>query len=375
MTVSAGKNSKGCRILILIGEMGSGGAEQQMCYYLQAMDRERYQPHLVVWNYQESDVNVARVRAMGVPIRGYPIEQSSLQKLYRFASLVRTLKPEIVHCFSDYLNFAAFFGARAGGAIAVGAIRGEINLTELMESRPVFWRLSSSLPRHQISNSHSAKKAMVQRAKWFAPKQTLVVPNALDLDRYRVAPVPKSPPFPILGIGSLVSCKRWDRVLKVAAELKRRDIPCVVQIAGDGPLREELEALRSAMGVTERVQFLGYRKDIPDLIASAGCIVHTSDSEGLPNALMEAMASGRAVVATDVGDVSRLIENGKTGFVVPANDSEALLSRIIEMIADVNIAERLGLAARDYARRNFALSRLVEETFDAYCSAGWTASI
>jgi glycosyltransferase involved in cell wall biosynthesis len=128
-------------------------------------------------------------------------------------------------------------------------------------------------------------------------------------------------------------------------------------------LREELEALRSSMGVTDSIHFLGYRKDIPDLIAASRCIVHTSDTEGLPNAVMEAMASGRAVVATDVGDVSRLIEDGKTGFVVPVSDFEALLSRIIEMITDVNIAERLGLAAREFARRNFALSRLVEETF------------
>ena len=107
------------------------------------------------------------------------------------------------------------------------------------------------------------------------------------------------------------------------------------------------------------------------LISRARVIVHTADSEGTPNAVMEALASGRPVVATDAGDVGRLVTNGVTGFVVPDDDPHALLARVIDVLTDDNVAIRLGDAARCYARREFTLPRLAAETLDVYRAAGW----
>jgi glycosyltransferase involved in cell wall biosynthesis len=118
---------------------------------------------------------------------------------------------------------------------------------------------------------------------------------------------------------------------------------------------------------------MGYRQDVADLITTARLVVHSSDGEGSPNAIMEALASGRPVVATDVGDVGRLIENGKTGFVVPRDDSKALLARVIEVLTNEDLAIRMGELALEFARREFSLPRLVSDTFDAYRSAGWKA--
>src|SRR5215471_2762232 len=83
-----------CRILFLVGELVAGGQEQQLIYLLQEIDRQKYRPGLVVWNYQESDVNLPKVQALGVPIWGYPIEASSRQKLYCFMRLARSLSVE-----------------------------------------------------------------------------------------------------------------------------------------------------------------------------------------------------------------------------------------------------------------------------------------
>jgi glycosyltransferase involved in cell wall biosynthesis len=99
--------------------------------------------------------------------------------------------------------------------------------------------------------------------------------------------------------------------------------------------------------------------------------VHTSDSEGCPNVVMEAMACGRAVVATDAGDVPTLVEDGKTGFVVPRGDEATLLARLVTLMTDHDLCRRMGEAGRAKAEQQFGLDRLVSETLAAYRAMGW----
>src|SRR5690606_37838342 len=131
-------------------------------------------------------------------------------------------------------------------------------------------------------------------------------------------------------------------------------------------LAGDLEDLAARLGVRDIVRLLGRRLDVPDLIARSRLVVLTSDGEGTPNVIMEAMASGRPVVATDVGDVARIVQHGETGFVVPPEDAGALVERVCEIIADDALAARLGAAARKRAELDFGLGRLVAETLDAY---------
>ncbi len=360
-----------CRILFLIGELVAGGAEKQLVCLLQEMDRTRYRPGLVVWNYKESDVNVPEVRSLEVPLWGYPLEVSSYRKLSHLVRLSRILSPEVVHSYSNYTNFAAFCAARLAGAVGVGSVQNEIDPADFIEKRAVIGRLSASLPRVQMSNSHAAAERIMADRKWFTPGRLALVTNPIDVSKFRSDPVPMSPPHVILGIGSLIPFKRWDRLLKIAQQLKRRDLPVQINIAGDGPLRGQLEAMASDLGVADMTRFLGYRSDIPDLIARARLVVHTSDAEGTPNVVMEALAAGRAVVATDAGDVRKLIENGKTGFVIARDDTETLAARIVEIVTDDELAAGMGKAASEYARREFSMSRPLKEVFDVYRSAGW----
>jgi glycosyltransferase involved in cell wall biosynthesis len=119
---------------------------------------------------------------------------------------------------------------------------------------------------------------------------------------------------------------------------------------------------------------MGDRNDIPSLLANAAFLVHTSDVEGLPNVVLEAMACGRAVIATDAGDVPYLIDNGMTGFVVPREDEAALTSRITTLLADRELCRRMGEAGRIKVEREFGVERLRSETFAAYRAEGWRDS-
>ena len=124
-------------------------------------------------------------------------------------------------------------------------------------------------------------------------------------------------------------------------------------------------------GVADNLQFIGHMDDIPKLISEASFLVHTSESEGCPNAVMEAMACGRAVVATDVGDVALLIDDMKTGFVVHPRDDAMLIDRIATLISNRDLCSLMGKAARGKAEKEFGLGRVVSDTLNAYKAAGW----
>ncbi len=368
--VDVARQSAGCRLLYLVGELHTGGLERQLWYLLRAMDRDRYKPAVAVWNYREEDVHVGPIRALGVPIHALPAGAGRVAKLGALSRLARRLKPEVIHSYTFYTNFAAYWAARSAGAVGVGSVRGELNWG-IRDAGPVIGRLSARWPAHQVCNAACAATALRELRGPFLPRQLSIVRNGLDLDAYPAAPLPARAIPRILGVGYLLPVKRWDLLLGAARQLKQAGIRFEMRIAGGGPLRSALEQQARDLGVNDCVEFLGDRSDVARLLADSTVVVHTSDSEGCPNAVMEAMASGRAVVATDAGDIPLLIENGVSGFVVPRGDTDAIAERLSALIGDPGLCARMGEAARAAAVRAFGLQRLVTESLAAYRSAGW----
>jgi glycosyltransferase involved in cell wall biosynthesis len=359
-----------CRILYLVGQLMPGGAEQQLCYLLQAIDRERYRPALAVWSLRENDMYVSSVQKLGIPIYSFPQAVSGAAKLTAFRQLVGTLKPEILHSCSFFTNFAAWWAALGRAVIPIGAIRGNFILDK-KDSGLLLGSLSARWPRAHIINSFASAENARRTKGLFGPRYIYVVRNGLDLHRFRAAPLPSERQVRIVGIGSLVPVKRWDRLLLAAVQLKRKGCDFSIRIVGDGPLRGSLERQSRELGVTSKVKFLGHSNNVPDLLANSTFLVHTSDSEGYPNVLMEAMACGRAVVATDVGDVASLVEDGHTGFLVGRGEDAMLVERMIKLIRNRDLCWRMGEAGRAKAEREFGLDRMVKETLDAYQKVGW----
>jgi glycosyltransferase involved in cell wall biosynthesis len=359
-----------CRLLYLAGELHKGGLERQLYYLLRTIDRERYKPAIAVWNYRESDLHVPLLRAIGVPIYSLSTASSRFGKLNAFRRLVKDLEPEVVHSCNFYTNFAASWGAFGTRAVAVGSVRGAFAVSK-KTSGPLVGRLSARWPAYQIYNSFAAAEEVPRSRSVFVPRQVDVVSNGLDLERFRRLDISPNGTTQIVGVGYLLPAKRWERLLSAAVELKRQGLDYQIRIVGGGPLRHLLEQQANKLDVVDRVQFVPHTNDVPGLLAQAAFLAHTADNEGCPNAVMEAMACGRAVVATDVGDVPRLVDDGITGFLVRQGDEALLAERMATLITDRGLCSRMGEAARQKAERDFGLDRLVRETLAAYRNAGW----
>jgi glycosyltransferase involved in cell wall biosynthesis len=363
-----------CRILYLLGQLRPGGQERQLYYLLKAMDRRRCQPALAVWNNcTRDDVYVQEIEHLDVPIYACSGGSSVRIKLAELRRLVAGLQPEIIHSYCFYMNIIAWSIARHSKAIPIGSIR-----QDFTDER---WRLggglrgmimgglSARLPASQIFNSWTAKIAAEKYGGLFKPNHIHVVPNGIDTARVKTYP-PVETGY-LLAIGRLEAVKRWDRLLKVLSVMSTRGFDFFLRLVGEGPLRKDLESLTRQLGLSRHVEFLGRRQDIPALLRESLFLIHTADAEGCPNVVLEAMAAGRAVVATDAGDVPYLVEDGKTGFVVPRGDDLRLVECIAKLISNPELSYRMGKTGRIKAEQEFGLDRLVSKTLAAYQALGW----
>jgi glycosyltransferase involved in cell wall biosynthesis len=189
-------------------------------------------------------------------------------------------------------------------------------------------------------------------ARTCSPADTVVIPNAID--------VPVAPPARngtrrprLVAVGRLKAPKDFLTLVRAVAELPAR--ACELVVVGDGPDREELEAEIRDLGLDGDVRLLGERSDVAELLAGADAFVLSSVSEGMPISVLEAMAAGLPVVATQVGGVPELVADGETGFLVPPGEPQALADALRRLLADQDLRQRLGDAGLERVRRSFDL--------------------
>lgn len=172
---------------------------------------------------------------------------------------------------------------------------------------------------------------------------------------------------PMVGlVGRLSKEKGIDVFLRAAAEVLLQCPETKFVVAGEGPERGVLEGLIETLKIRPSVSMLGRRDDMPAVYASLDVMVLSSRMEGLPMALLEAMASSLAVIATPVGEVPSLISNGHTGVLVPVDDAHVLAGAIVELLRDPQQRRRLGTAARQRMERDFYAERMTADYLCVY---------
>jgi glycosyltransferase involved in cell wall biosynthesis len=349
---------RGLRICFLAGTLGQGGAERQLFYILKCLKEcgaEVSLLTLVAGEHWE-----APIRQLGVAIHFVGGSGSRLMRLGRVLQTVRRLRPRIVQCQHFYTSIYGAVAGRCLGIPSVGAVRSD-GFNELKSNGRFFGRLSLILPNWLVANSERAIKNL--RSLGYNPRKFLLLPNVVDTESFRPDGRPGSKDeFVILGVGSLEPVKRFDRLLEIAADLRGRTNRVIrVVIAGDGTQRDSLAALAEQTrrkGV--KVDMVGRVGDPLKLYQSADVLLLASDREGTPNVVMEAMACGLPVVATNVGGVSDLVKNGETGFLFEPGDTVGALVPLERLACEPALAAEIGQRARAFVEKHHSVSLLPE---------------
>ncbi len=168
--------------------------------------------------------------------------------------------------------------------------------------------------------------------------------------------------FVVLMVGIIRSVKRHVIALRAFQSLLDKHPAARLLLAGDGPMQKEMEQLARTLGIHERVRFLGHRDDVPDLMTAADVLLLTSRSEGVPQAVTQALGLGLPVVATAVGGVPELVMHEQTGLLIPPEDPQATTDALLRIAEDRQLAARLGVAGQKHAIANFSLTAMLDKT-------------
>lgn len=194
-----------------------------------------------------------------------------------------------------------------------------------------------------------------ERYQTHSDKTTLRAKLGLDTNRKYVACVARFHPI-----------KDHTSMLQGFAQLARQRSDVDLLLIGDGPRRAELQSLVQELGIQDRVQFLGVRSDVADLLQAVDVFALTSLCEAASLTLLEAMAAGLPVVVTDVGGNPEIVRQGKEGLLVPRQDATAIGTALARILSDSNLASRMGLAGKQRVKETYTLERTIERYHQLY---------
>lgn len=360
------------KVFLLIGQLGLGGAEKQLVLLASGL-RERGVETTVLVMFEGGPREEA-LRAAGVPVvrlgfcrrvDGWRILSGNVVAFSRLVRFLRRERPDVLHAFLFHGYVAAAPAARLAGVPAI--VAGRRNIGDFSRCRRVARALERVAFRASdllIANADAVARVACDRDD-VDPHKITVVRNGLPASAF----VPAPPDETLVTALPLILCianfhwyKGQRYLLQAVAALGARGLPCTLVLVGDGRERAELERLAARLGVDAR--FLGARTDVECLLARADVVVLPSLQEGLSNAIMEAMAAGRPVVATDVGGNAELLEG--RGLLVPPADAAALARALAGVLTDAALARRLGERAREWCSANLRADVMVDRHIAIY---------
>lgn len=237
---------------------------------------------------------------------------------------------------------------------------------------PILEPLVTVLSRRVVCVCEAVLESHVRRLPWVARRFVTVANGISPAARTRPRQAVREAlgttddALVVLTVGSLTPQKAQHVLVEAFASVQTEWPQAVLWVAGEGPRRQTLERLAEDQGVSHGIRFLGDRSDVADLMEAADLFVLSSEREGLPVTLLEAMRAGRPSVVTDVGGCAEAVEDGRTGRVVPRGDTRALASAMSEVLRDETLRRRMGLAAQLRWHERFTADRMVAETEALY---------
>jgi glycosyltransferase involved in cell wall biosynthesis len=354
----------------MIDRLLRGGTESQLVALIEHLDRSRVEPSLCLLDGEDA-------LSRSLEPAGCPVLRLGVRALSRPATLVqavrlaRFLRRRRVDVLQLYFPDSTYLGVLAGQLAGVPhVVRTRNNLNHWMTpTHRWLGRFCNTLVTATVVNCKAARRAVLVDERPH-PESVVVLENGVDLDRFLALPsvagrTSALGPRRVGLVANLRPVKGVDVFVEAAARVARADPEVTFAVAGEGEARPALERRIEELGLGERFTLAGSVRDIPAFLAGLDVAVLCSRAEGMPNAVLEYMAAGRAIVATAVGGTVELIEDEVTGLLVPPEDAEALARAITRLLTKPDLAPRLAAAARRRAREHFSREAMVRR-FEAF---------
>jgi glycosyltransferase involved in cell wall biosynthesis len=355
------------RILFLSTSMGMGGADQQILTLARAMRARNHEVRIVA---------LAPLGQMGLEAQrdGIPTESLELRRglgaiprIFRLVRIIRAWRPDVLHSHLVHANLLA----RAIRPLTrVPALVSTIHsINDGGRIRMAAYRLTSRVVDRVTVISRLAGEHYL--AIGAVPQRLLeIVPNAVDTERFRHLPSARvairrelrvEDAFVWLAVGRFEEAKDYPTMIAAFARLAADCPHSRLLLVGKGSLKERVEQLVQEAGLRERVHFLGVRRDVPEIMSAADGYLLSSAWEGMPVVLLEAASVGLPIVATRVGGVAEVVDDGTTGFLVPPADPASLagaMKRVETLVPEARAA--MSTRARALVEQQYGTVRIME---------------
>jgi len=376
------------KIVRIIARLNIGGPSLHVVNLNKGLSPDRFESLLVTGSpnpgegslldyAQENGVQPVVIPEMVGEASLRPRDFKALLRLYR---ILRIERPQIVHTHTAKAGFLGRLAARlAGVPILVHTYHGTVlhgyyGPLKTWLLRQMERQLARTTDR-LVAVSALGKEDLI--AYGVAPSEKIsVIPLGFDLEPFFDCRSLKGefrrelgldPDDKLVGIlGRIFPIKNHRLFLESAAQIAQQESNVRFVIVGDGILRSETEKYAQDLGIHQQVIFTGWRRDLPRIYADLDLLVISSNNEGTPVSAIEAMASGCPVVATRVGGLPDIVQEGETGYLVPAKKAKALATAMLKLIRNPQTAKQMGMSAQLSVRERFSLNRLVCDTEDLY---------
>jgi glycosyltransferase involved in cell wall biosynthesis len=348
-------------VLHLIGSLAIGGTERQLVEFIRRSsvpENHRVavfdEPGALAGLVPHEPIVIGQIRRQ---LRKMP---SNIQCAWTLRGVVRDLGVNLVHA---HLGFSEVLATVAPRRVPLVASRRGRNIG--FEGKG-YLRLIEGFAHRRTSQMicNSEYLARYTRGSDLWPPPIKVIYNGIDLERFQPVPMPQAGPPTIAVVANLRAYKGHERFLRAFRGLRQMVPGAKALLVGDGPDRERLLALSSILGLEDDVTFVGQVGDPRPFIARSHILVLASSHEGFPNAILEAMAMGRPVVATRVGGVPELVRHGVDGLLTSL-DPHSLATAMVTLLKDERLRTQMGVEARGHAE-SFDWGRVVRDTEAVY---------
>lgn len=364
------RNSRRPRILQIVTKADLGGAQVHVLDLLRGF-KDDFEMVLATG---EEGYCTDQARNIGIECHVLPslVQRidpiSDLKATAESIKLIRAIRPDLVHC---HTTKAGLVGRLAARLVSVPAVF-TAHTWCFSEGTSLAWRalgrpaetFAALCSKKIITVSDANRTAAIARKIARADKFITVHNGGADTP-HRARPGSGNPPR-IMMVARFAAQKNQTLLVETVAKLKR---PAILTLIGDGPLRQQAEQAAAACPAHIKVEFLGQRRDIPELLAQADLFVLSTNWEGFPISILEAMRAGLPVISTDVNGVREAVDDGETGLLVSPRDGDGLLDVLEKLVFDPAMLERMGTRGRAKFEQSFSLDAMLRKTVSVYALA------